>query len=226
VSDDISRIDLAAGLNLIRAGAESAPADDELARAVNKARQKLANEIPARYLEAEVTDPAVAAWVDRYHAGAATCGSMLLFGPTGVGKTWEAFGAVRGAVTPRRMPSGDERHGHAWTPDRWQYVTYSGLNDELRPRDNGKHRDVMDTYQRVPLLLVDDLGAGKVTDWTADTTYRLIDSRWAHCRPTIFTTNLPPAELTAVLGDRIVSRLAGMCVRVSLKGVDRRRAAA
>jgi DNA replication protein DnaC len=41
--------------------------------------------------------------------------------------------------------------------------------------------------------------------------------------PSIFTTNLPLADLRSGLGDRIASRLVETCDRVMLTGSDRRR---
>src|SRR3546814_11554545 len=59
---------------------------------------------------------------------------------------------------------------------------------------------------------------------TEEVTYRLIDHRYTHCLPTIFTTNVPTSNLRDQLGDRVASRLAEMCTRVTLTGSDRRRA--
>lgn len=193
----------------------------ELAGYVAKAERTLRS-APLRYQPARATNPQVIFWARSFRADQKGSPSLLLAGPTGVGKTWEAFGAIRAAITPTEIPE-PSHDGRTWEPTRWEAITYAELNDELRPHDRGLHREAMTRLQRLPLLLIDDLGAGRATDWTADTTYRLIDARWAHCRPTIFTTNLAPAELTAALGDRITSRLAGMCIQVALKGDDRRR---
>lgn len=73
------------------------------------------------------------------------------------------------------------------------------------------------------MLLLDDLGAAKTSEWTAELTYRLINHRYEHLRPTLITTNLPTADLRTTLGDRIASRLAEMTQRVILTGPDRRR---
>lgn len=78
---------------------------------------------------------------------------------------------------------------------------------------------------RCPLLLLDDLGAAKTSEWTEELTYRLINHRYEHMLPTLITTNLPTAELRTALGDRVASRLAEMTERVILTGPDRRRTA-
>jgi DNA replication protein DnaC len=82
---------------------------------------------------------------------------------------------------------------------------------------------VYDLCEQVDLLVLDDLGGGKTTDWTADTLYRLVDTRWAYQRPIIATTNLTAPDLREAVGARVASRLAAG-VQVALKGDDRRRA--
>ncbi|CCA55383.1 putative DNA replication protein, partial [Streptomyces venezuelae ATCC 10712] len=87
----------------------------------------------------------------------------------------------------------------------------------------------------VPLLLLDDLGSAKATEWTEEVTYRLVNERYNACRPTIYTSNLPARavldeqgrplgpDLTTALGERIVSRLSEDTTVVAMTGTDRRR---
>lgn len=77
---------------------------------------------------------------------------------------------------------------------------------------------------RCPLLIIDDLGAAKASDWTEEITYRLINRRYNYELPTLITTNLPIRDLRAYLGDRVTSRLDQMTTRVLFEPVDRRRA--
>ena len=73
------------------------------------------------------------------------------------------------------------------------------------------------------MLFVDDLAAAKLTEWTEEVTYRLVNYRYEQCLPGIFTSNVPPAQLRDALGERIASRLVEMCERIVLKGDDRRK---
>ncbi|MGC5411474.1 ATP-binding protein, partial [Streptomyces sp. DT225] len=79
---------------------------------------------------------------------------------------------------------------------------------------------------RCPLLIIDDLGAARATEWTEEITYRLINRRYNHMLPTLITTNLRISDLRAYLGDRVASRLAQMTTRVEFEPVDRRRSRA
>ena len=72
------------------------------------------------------------------------------------------------------------------------------------------------------VLFIDDIGAEKMTEWVAETFYLILNHRYNEMIPTIFTSNLSPAELSEKLGDRIVSRIVGSCDVVKLDGEDRR----
>jgi DNA replication protein DnaC len=180
-----------------------------------QAEASLALVLPQRFLNAVADHPQVLAWVGQFTADPAATPSLLLLGPVGVGKTHQAFGALRAAVlaTARR-------------PARltWRVTTHPDFNAAMRPQPDDGHIAALDDFTAADLLVLDDLGSGKATDWTADTLYRLIDARWANQRPTIATSNLAPDALRLAVGDRIVSRLADGTV-VALKGEDRRRAA-
>ncbi len=99
------------------------------------------------------------------------------------------------------------------------------MHARLRPRAGHDGERELQTLTRCPLLLLDDLGAAKTSEWTEELTYRLINHRYEHMLPTLITTNLPTAELRTALGDRVASRLAEMTERVVLTGPDRRRTA-
>ena len=79
---------------------------------------------------------------------------------------------------------------------------------------------VLETYKRVPLLVVDDLGKEKATDWTISTLYSIIDGRYDRAMPLIITTNYDPATLVRRLSPKgdygttaecIIDRINEMC---------------
>lgn len=75
---------------------------------------------------------------------------------------------------------------------------------------------------RVPVLALDDLGAGRRTDWRTDRLEALVDYRYSHSLPLLIATNIPPHRWTEVFGDRPASRLKGMVLPLRLEGPDRR----
>lgn len=177
--------------------------------------------IPRHYRDAIPTEPRIRDWVDQLVAGAGgrivpaitTGPSLLLLGPTGVGKTYEAYGAIRDlSVTGVKA--------------KWTAATAADIYAALRPRHLVDSETEFKRYADAALLVIDDLGAAKATEWTEEVNYRLINHRYEKELPTLITSNVPARELGQALGDRVASRLTEMCQRVVLKGDDRRRAAA
>lgn len=72
------------------------------------------------------------------------------------------------------------------------------------------------------LLILDDIGAEKATDFVAETLYRIVNYRYINDLPTIFTSNLSPQELADQIGERSASRIVEMCDIYQLEGGDRR----
>ncbi|MEW5530575.1 ATP-binding protein [Streptomyces virginiae] len=179
--------------------------------------------IPARYRNAVADHPAISAWVrDIAQAGRPGPGgapgiangrSLLIVGTTGTGKTHQAYGAIRCLVS-------------AGVRLRWKATTAADLYADLRPRPGRDgERELMD-LARCPLLIIDDLGAAKNSEWTEEITMRLINRRYNEMLPTLLTTNLGMADLREHIGDRVASRLTEMTDKVILDGPDRRRALA
>ncbi|WP_411140281.1 ATP-binding protein [Streptomyces sp. x-80] len=174
---------------------------------------------PPRYSHADATHPAVQQWADQVATDPEAAGSLLLTGTTGTGKTHEAYGALR-----RIAAAGPHTY-------EIRATTAADMYGLLRP--NGSARGTegeLARLARVPLLLLDDLGSAKATEWTEEITYRLVNERYNACRPTIYTSNLPARtadgrDLTAALGERIVSRLSEDTRVIAMTGTDRRRTA-
>lgn len=187
--------------------------------AVDSAQATCVERFPIRYREATTEHPDVLAWAREFIADPATARSLLLLGPTGTGKTHQAYGAIRAAVT-EPMPT---RAG-GYRTARWIGMTHAELTASLRPRGRDYDtEEVLGRYRKTELLFVDDLGAAKASEWVEEATYRIVNGRYEDMRPSIFTSNLALAELKEAIGDRIASRLAETCVRIVLDGPDRRR---
>lgn len=77
----------------------------------------------------------------------------------------------------------------------------------------------------VPLLVIDDLGAERETDYALEQVYTVIDERYKAEKPLIVTTNLSYEELknpTDIRYKRIYDRVIEMCVPFNVEGVSRR----
>ena len=105
---------------------------------------------------------------------------------------------------------------------------------------NTKITDLMDDLSTVDLLVLDDLGTEIPTEWAVERIYSIINQRYNAEKPVIVTSNLELGKLAwrlnhpkktynqkdddekfpNVNGDRIISRLVGMCERIELTGRD------
>ncbi|QHC21395.1 ATP-binding protein [Streptomyces sp. GS7] len=177
--------------------------------------------MPPRYQGAVADHPQVLAWARdvAQQAVAPSLGarrqvttgpSLLMAGVVGAGKTHQAYGAVR-------------RLAESGVGVRWRATTAADLYADLRPRPGVDSERELAAVSRCPLLIIDDLGAAKASEWVEEVTYRLINRRYNHMLPTLVTTNLAIKDLRAYLGDRVTSRLAQMTTRVEFEPVDRRR---
>ena len=70
------------------------------------------------------------------------------------------------------------------------------------------------------LLVIDDLGSEKITDWVGEIFYRIIDNRYSELKPIIITSNYSLTELKEKIGERLVSRIYDMCEGVKFEGKD------
>ena len=90
--------------------------------------------------------------------------------------------------------------------------------------NNGEtERGVMAPLEQAELLVLDDVGAYKVTEWNENLLFTLIDSRYRRRLPTVITCNSTPLQLREILGDRAMSRLSETCRIVHNTAGDYRR---
>lgn len=71
---------------------------------------------------------------------------------------------------------------------------------------------IIDRYANSSILILDDLGAEKMSDWAGTMLYLIVNRRYEGMRPTIFTSNLDLKQLAEKLGMRISSRVGSGAV--------------
>ena len=151
---------------------------------------------------------------------------LLLTGSIGVGKTHLAVGILQSLVSERGATG-----------------LFYDYRDLLKQVQNSYNAQVRETELEVlrpvfdaEVLVLDELGAAKPTDWVWDTVAHILNTRYNDRRTTIITTNYANmAPLVSVTGDggrlreetlgdrigeRMRSRLQEMCVVVEMQGQD------
>lgn len=131
--------------------------------------------------------------------------SWFLWGPYGTGKTGLAIAY-----------GWEQIHQGPYEPvNKLVFRTAPDLLADIRATmDSGSETtesEIMERYLNTNVLLLDDLGAERVTGWVEERLYRVIGHRHAEMLTTVFTSNLSPEELGQKLGERIVWRIVEMC---------------
>jgi len=86
----------------------------------------------------------------------------------------------------------------------------------------GTCMSILEYYTKMRYLVLDDLGTENSSEWIIAQLYTLISRREADCLPTVITSNLSLKEIMHKVGDRIGSRIRGMCEIIKTDGKDRR----
>lgn len=147
--------------------------------------------------------------------------SLFLVGANGVGKTYRAAGIICNWIERLSYKQLSECRIDVNYP---VFITAPELLMKIRNCFSLQQceESVVEKYSRCPLLVLDDLGAEKTTEWALQTLYIILNNRYSNYMQTIITSNLTIEEIGEKLGDRIASRIAGMCKIVKLTGKDRR----
>lgn len=136
---------------------------------------------------------------------------LYIMGPVGTGKSHLASALVH---MLREMPVGC---GFVKVPR-----ILARLRETYDSAGRGEEQSIEQALVKVPVLVLDDLGVERPTDWALEKLFLLLDARYELCRPVVATTNWKPKDLQKTVGERLVSRLVEMCDLVMLTGADYR----
>ncbi|MFA5844466.1 MAG: ATP-binding protein [Coriobacteriia bacterium] len=137
---------------------------------------------------------------------------MWLYGPPGTGKTHLVTGAAI-----RTLEAGSAR------VERWLVSNLLRTLQEASRAGNGLEERIIRSLSECDLLLLDDLDLDRTSGFRRELLHEIADARWRNGRRTLVTSNKPPHEIAEGVGERVTSRLAGLCRVLHLEGPDGRR---
>lgn len=164
-------------------------------------------------------------FVRKFNSGTTYGEGMIFAGNCGSGKTMLAAAVACEVVAGAELDDtrvylaaiGCDDSKNTETPVK--FVNIVELFDNLRrmfDKSDNENADLLEELKRVPLLILDDLGAEKPTGWTAERLYELINYRYMEELPIIVTTNCKPDDLKLRLGERIFDRLRSTCAYIPM----------
>lgn len=144
---------------------------------------------------------------------------LVFMGPVGVGKTHLSVAILRGLVE-KGVPC--------------LFYEFGSLLKEIQnsynPISQTSELKVLAPVFESEVLVLDELGASKPTDWVRDTMMQIINTRYNDKKLTIFTTNYLDGRRTERdetledrIGVRLRSRLYEMCKTIHIEGEDYRK---
>lgn len=146
---------------------------------------------------------------------------IYFWGPCGVGKS-HLIHAIRNELDKQGV--------------RVILVSVPDLFDRFKAnfgRNDGTEQKMLDRLYKCDVLILDDLGAEKPSDWVADIFYKITNYRNNNRKSTLITSNFSIDEITErfenpktgdrITGERIADRLAEVCFIAKMTGESHRK---
>lgn len=149
---------------------------------------------------------------------------LLFAGPCGVGKTHLSVAILKSLIL--------EKYASGRFIDEAELLRR--LQFSYGPNSPETERELLAPLMNVDVLVWDDLGTGRPTEWVAETIRMVLNHRYTYNKQTILSTNWPlvSERKTAVatseqslaerIGQRLFSRIMEMCEIVEIQGPDAR----
>lgn len=211
------RIDTTTWRDRIPEGTEPVEVPDSHTETPEQARERIAlqhanrvkayrESVPVMYREAsladldEQTQGLIQDWLTRQGS------TLMLAGPVGTGKTHAAYAVLNDAAETATVAA----------------TTLADLLAALRPDGDAR---AAQRARTADLLLLDDFGAAKASEWAVEQVVALLDARLREGRRQVVTTNAPYDALVEAWDDRAMDRLRYRWTVIQMTGESRRKAA-
>jgi DNA replication protein DnaC len=124
---------------------------------------------------------------------------LFLWGGVGTGKSFLA-GCIANALIEQEVPV--------------RMTNFARILNELNSSFSGRN-DIVDKFCRYPLLIIDDFGMERGTEYALEQIYNIVDSRYRSRKPLIVTTNLTLNEIQHPQDTALPNHVFGAGSRIS-----------
>ncbi len=149
-------------------------------------------------------------YVEHWEEMRADSRGYFLWGNVGTGKTYLA-GCIANALMEQEVPV--------------RMTNFASILNDLTGTLNGRNAYI-ERLCSFPLLILDDFGMERGTEYGLEQVYNVIDSRYRSRKPLIVTTNLTLSELQNPIDrahQRIYDRVLAMCTPICCSGINFRK---
>ena len=136
---------------------------------------------------------------------------LLLWGAVGTGKSFIA-GCIANALLDQGVPV--------------MMTNFARLLNKLTDMYAGDRNAYIDSFNSFPLLIIDDLGVERNSEFAREQVFSVIDSRYRSQLPLIVTTNLTPEQMRNpedLARARIYDRVLERCTPIRVDGQNIRK---
>ncbi|HNY26974.1 MAG TPA: ATP-binding protein [Candidatus Sumerlaeota bacterium] len=153
-----------------------------------------------RHAKRKLVLQAAEAFVSSFNFNAGPPRGLLIEGVVGCGKTHIAIAILREVIQK------------GYTGLYYNMVDLlSDIRSTYGDATEASESDLLEEVNAPDLLVLDDLGAEKTSEWVNDRLYLIVNRRYESGKPVVVTTNLSLDELIRKVGERTVSRLCEIC---------------
>lgn len=141
---------------------------------------------------------------------------LLFWGPSGNGKTFAAACIANGLIQQKN-----------YFPPTIRMTTFGTILNKLPALSAGDKEYYLNDFKKCDLLILDDFGMERQTDYAREQVFGVIDGPYLAQRPLIITTNLSLKEMKStheLSAKRIYDRILEMCIPVYFGGESLRAA--
>jgi len=125
--------------------------------------------------------------------------SIMLWGPPGNGKTHIA------AIIHNELRAQGKVVVFVSMPD-----LLGKIKSTFNKNNKESEEQILKALNICDLLIIDDLGAEKTSDWVEEVIFKIIDNRYRRNKPILATSNVPPQQLGEKIGFRAYDRVLEM----------------